>query len=85
MAAVRAAQEAGAASVPEAELHLQLATEQLSKAKQLIAHDHNAEGEDKALRARNDAELALSLTHERALRNEYEQFREGASSDGVAP
>lgn len=75
LAAVRAAEEAGAAQLPEAELHMKLAREQLAEAEKLMSDDHNAKARDKALRARNDAELALSLAHEHAAASELDQFQ----------
>jgi hypothetical protein len=80
MAAVRAAEEAGAASVPDAELQLKLAQEQLKEADRLMARDDNRKARDKIMRARNDAELALSLTHEQEATTRLDQF--GQTSSG---
>ncbi|HEX5658134.1 MAG TPA: DUF4398 domain-containing protein, partial [Polyangiales bacterium] len=76
LAAVRAAEEAGAKENPEAALHVKLAQEQLQQAHELMEHEHNAKAKDKAMRARNDAELALSLTHEQQANKKLESFRQ---------
>ncbi len=62
-AAVRAAQESGARSVPQAALHLKLAEEQLQNAKNLISDEKNERAEYVLLRAQSDAELAIALSH----------------------
>lgn len=60
--AERSATELGAANQPKAQLHLQLAHEQIEAAKGAI-RDGNNEGADRLLaRARSDAELAIALT-----------------------
>jgi pyridoxal biosynthesis lyase PdxS len=79
MAAVRAAEEAGAANVPEAELHMKLAQEQIKQSEQLIAHDEGGKAQDKIMRAHNDAELALSITHEQASKTKLSQFAQTSS------
>ncbi len=61
LAAVRGAEEAGASGVPEAALHVKLAQEQLDQAKALMKDDENLRAEGKAMRAGQDAELALLL------------------------
>ncbi len=63
-AATRSAEDTGAASSPEASLHLKLAQEELARAKSLI-HDGNNERADFVLiRAKSDAELALAEARE---------------------
>jgi hypothetical protein len=60
-ASVKAAEEVGATAQPQAALHLQLARDEIAKAKKLA---DDGEEEDAALyleRARADAELALQL------------------------
>jgi hypothetical protein len=86
IAAVRAAEEAGAASVPDAELQLKLAQEQINEANKLIAKEDNRAAQDKIMRARNDAELALSLTHEQTAATKLNQFAQTSSGgeQGVA-
>jgi hypothetical protein len=62
--AERSAAELGAASEPNAQLHLQLAHEQIVTANAAI-HDGDNERADRLLsRARSDAELAIALTRE---------------------
>jgi hypothetical protein len=61
-AAVRAAQETGSKSIPQAALHLKLAEEQLQSAKALIRDDENERAEYVLMRAQADAELAIALS-----------------------
>jgi hypothetical protein len=61
---IRAAEEAGAAKVPQASLHLQLAKEELELAKGLAAKGKKEEAASMLLRAEADAELAVVLSHE---------------------
>lgn len=63
-AAMRSAQEVGAAQVPQAALELQLAEEELTKAKELMKDDKNEEARQMVMRSRVDAELALALTRQ---------------------
>jgi hypothetical protein len=62
-ASIRSAEELGAASVPKARLHLEMAKDQTVDAKRLAAA-----GDDRATlvleRAQSDAELALSIARE---------------------
>jgi hypothetical protein len=62
--AERSATELGAASQPKAQLHLQLAHEQLSRAKAAIQSGDNERAAALLVRARSDAELAIALTRE---------------------
>lgn len=82
MAAVRAAEEAGAAGVPQAALQLKLAQEELQQSQRLISKSENRAAEDKVMRARNDAELALSLTHEQAAKAKLGQVQSQLGSSG---
>jgi hypothetical protein len=61
---IRAAEEAGAAKVPQASLHLQLAKEELELARGLSAKGEKKEAASMLLRAEADAELAIALSHE---------------------
>jgi hypothetical protein len=70
MASIRGAEEAGAAAVPKASLSLQLAREQLGKAKALLEDGKNEEAHYMALRAIQDAELANALAREEKARVE---------------
>jgi hypothetical protein len=69
---IRAAEEVGAADVPKASLHLQLAREELERAKELAAKDEKAMADSMLLRAEADAELAVLLSREDAERTEAE-------------
>ena len=88
LASVRGAEELGAANVPPAALHLQLANEEIGSAKKLMANGDNEEAHYMALRAGNDAELAIALTREEHARNEAakaEQSVEAAKNEGATP
>jgi len=63
-ASVRAAQEVGANSVPQAELHLKLAQEQVQLARKLSADGDNERASQVLLRAKADADLALALARD---------------------
>ena len=67
---IRAAEEAGAAKVPQASLHLQLAKEELELAKGLSAKGKKEEAVSMLSRAEADAELAVVLSHEGAEKSE---------------
>ena len=67
---IRAAEEAGAAKVPQAALHLQLAKEELELAKGLAAKGEKKEAGSMLLRAEADAELAVVLSHGDAEKSE---------------
>jgi hypothetical protein len=60
-ASLRAAKEVGASSVPQAELHLKLAEEQVQLARKLSADGENERAAQVLLRAKADADLALAL------------------------
>jgi pyridoxal biosynthesis lyase PdxS len=75
LAAVRGAEEAGALQVPEAALHVKLAEEQIAQAKQLMTDDEdNQRAEDLAIRAYQDAELAIAIAREDASKKKLDQF-----------
>jgi regulator of protease activity HflC (stomatin/prohibitin superfamily) len=61
---IRAAEEVGAAKVPQASLHLQLAKEELERAKGLSAKGEKKQAASMLLRAEADAELAIALSNE---------------------
>jgi len=63
-ASMRAAQEVGANSVPQAELHLKLAEEQVQLARKLSADGDNERAGAVLLRAKADADLALALARD---------------------
>jgi hypothetical protein len=59
---IRAAEEAGAAKVPQASLHLQLAKEELELARGLAAQNEKEKAASMLSRAEADAELAVALS-----------------------
>ena len=59
---IRAAEEVGAAKVPQASLHLQLAREELELARGLAAKGEKKEAASMLLRAEADGELAVALS-----------------------
>lgn len=71
-ATMRAAEEVGAADVPDARLHLKFAKEQAEEARRLAE-----DGDGRALllqaRAQADADLALALAHEARTRRDAMQ------------
>jgi len=67
---IRAAEEVGAAKVPQASLHLQLAKEELEHAKALAANNEKERAVSMLSRAEADAELAVALSREDAERAE---------------
>jgi hypothetical protein len=67
---IRAAEEVGAANVPQASLHLQLAKEELGRAKSLAADDQKDKADSMLARAEVDAELAVALSREDAEKTE---------------
>ena len=79
--AIRGAEESGAARVPQAALHLQLAREQAERAQRILAEDGD---EDKAgallLRAEMDAELARALARAAATHADAQQAIERVKS-----
>ncbi len=69
---IRAAEEVGAADVPNASLHLQLAKEELERAKGLAVNDEREMADSMLRRAEADAELAVLLSREDAEKTEAE-------------
>lgn len=63
---IRAAEEVGAAGVPQAALHLQLAKEELERARVLASNDEKEMATSMLARAEVDAELAVALSKEDA-------------------
>jgi hypothetical protein len=63
-AADRSAKELGAASLPQARLHLQLADQQRDQAAKLMNDGDNERAAALLMRAKADAELAVALAHE---------------------
>jgi len=71
-AAVRAAKEVGAKDVPQAQLHTQLAEEQVQQALKLIEDGDNERAEMILRRATADAEMAVSLAREAEIQKQTE-------------
>jgi hypothetical protein len=67
---IRAAEEVGAAKVPQASLHLQLAKEGLEAARSLSAKGQKEEAVSMLMRSEADGELAIFLSHEDAEKSE---------------
>jgi len=67
---IRAAEEVGAAKVPQASLHLQLAKEELEFAKGLAAKGEKEKAMSMLLRAEADSDLAVALTRGDAEKSE---------------
>ena len=67
---IRAAEEAGAAKVPQASLHLQLAKEELDRAKELASIGQKEKAQYMLFRAEADAELAVALSRGDAEKSE---------------
>lgn len=67
---IRAAEEVGAADVPQAALHLQLAREELASARALSAQGERERADSMLGRAEADAELAVALSREEAQKTE---------------
>ena len=79
--AERSARELGAANQPAAKLHLSLAQEQIAKAKASVSEGENRTADLLLVRAKADAELAVSLAREQTARTELQQAvsaKEGA-------
>ena len=69
---IRAAEEMGANTVPRAALHLQLAKEQLAKARALADDGQKEEADSMLARAESDAMLAVALSREDNEKSEAE-------------
>jgi hypothetical protein len=76
MAAVRGAETAGAEQIPQAALHLKLAQEQVAQAENMIKRDDNERADGMAIRAYNDAELALALAREAQSKRQLATYAE---------
>lgn len=86
IAAVRGAQEAGANEVPEAALHVKLAQEQIALARSLMEDGEHQRAEDKAIRATQDAELAVVLARQGIAEKKLARFEAAnQGAGGEAP
>lgn len=68
-ASIRAARELGADQVPKAQLHLQLAEEQVRRADKLMDEGKNDHADVMLQRADTDARLAMALTRQASAAN----------------
>ena len=66
----RSATELGAATQPKAQLHLQLAHEQIVQADAAMKEGDNERADGLLLRAKSDAELAIALTRDQSAKTE---------------
>jgi hypothetical protein len=77
--AVRAARDSGANQVPRAQLHQQLAEEQVTLATKLIDDGQNERATQVLQRANADAELAVWLTREANAKKQTEALETAAT------
>lgn len=82
IAAVSAAQAAGAAEVPRAALQLKLAEEQVAQARQMMKRGQDERADYMTLRAFNDAQLAMALAREQQANAMTEEALKEADSAG---
>ena len=75
-AAARSARELGADKAPQAQLHLQLADEQIAQAKKLMADGENKRADFVLQRASGDAELSVMIAKENNARAEADKAHE---------
>jgi hypothetical protein len=75
-AAIRSAEELGADRVPEAALRLQLAKEQLERARTMTAEEERPVAARMLLRSQADAELAVALARSSAARADAQKAKE---------
>jgi hypothetical protein len=71
--AERSAAELGAAGQPKAQLHLQLAHEQIAQATAAMKEGENERADGLLLRARSDAELAIALTRDQTAQTDAQK------------
>ena len=69
----RTARELGAAQIPQAQLHLRLAHEQIIEARSLMNDGENRRADFVLIRAQSDAELALAEAREQSARTEAQK------------
>lgn len=80
IAAVSAAQAAGAGQVPKAALQLKLAEEQVTQARVMMKRGENERADYMTLRAYNDADLAIALAREQQANALAEAAKKEANS-----
>jgi hypothetical protein len=79
-AAVRGAEEVGAAQHPQAALHLKMARDQISKAQALSKEGEHDAAKQLLKQAELDAELALTLTREQKAENDAQRAQQQLES-----
>jgi Domain of unknown function (DUF4398) len=72
-AAERSAVELGAPTQPQAQLHLELAREQMTQARTAMKDGDNERADSLLLRARSDAELAIALTRDQSAKTDAQK------------
>jgi hypothetical protein len=82
--AERSAREVGADSQPVAKLEVKLADEQIARAKVLMAAGENHRADFILMRARADAELALSLAREQNANTDTQKAIEQSNVTAIA-
>jgi hypothetical protein len=75
-ASIRAAEEIGADKIPEAALRLQLAKEQLERAKSMTSENQQDGAKRLMMRSQADAELSLALARSSQARMAAEKAKE---------
>ncbi len=79
-AASRSAQETGANSIPQGQLHLRLANEEIARAQALMADKEYKRADFVLMRAQSDAELALGEAREQQARDDAHKALEQIDS-----
>jgi len=78
--AERSAVELGAANQPKAQLHLELAREQIAQASAAMKDGDNGRADALLLRARSDAELAIALTRDQSAKTDAQKATEQSNA-----
>lgn len=79
----RSAQELGADKHPTAQLHLNLAAEQIAKATAVLKEEDNRRADFMLIRAKADAELALAIAHGEKSKLEAQQALEQSNTQAA--
>jgi hypothetical protein len=81
---LRAAREVGAARVPDAQLHVKLAEEQVQRADKLMKDGDNEEAKRALDRAKADADLAVALAHHAKAQQDLENMQTNPTAGSVS-
>jgi len=81
--AERSAVELGAANQPKAQLHLQLAREQMALASTAMRDGDNERADALLRRAKSDAELAIALTRNQSAKTEAQKATDQSNAQQV--